>query len=53
LTNKKIFKKNNNLKEMSSLEIMSCYYASSKLSMSKIYQFDDLPEPRNASIGIF
>ncbi|CAB5314188.1 unnamed protein product [Rhizophagus irregularis] len=34
---------------MSSFEIMSCYYASSKLSVSKIYQFDDLPEPRNAT----
>ncbi|EXX77957.1 polo kinase CDC5 [Rhizophagus irregularis DAOM 197198w] len=42
-------KKTNNLDKMSSFEIMSCYYASSKLSVSKIYQFDDLPEPRNAT----
>ncbi|GBC04176.1 hypothetical protein RclHR1_05550013 [Rhizophagus clarus] len=30
---------------------MSYYYASSKLSISKIYQFIGLPEPRNATEG--
>ncbi|PKC68427.1 hypothetical protein RhiirA1_507125 [Rhizophagus irregularis] len=29
--------------------MISCYNASSKLSISKIYQFDNLPEPRNAT----
>jgi serine/threonine protein kinase len=49
----KNFKKTNNLDKVSSLEIMSFYYASSKLSTSKIYQFDNLPEPRNATEGMF
>ncbi|GET50562.1 kinase-like domain-containing protein [Rhizophagus irregularis DAOM 181602=DAOM 197198] len=39
-----------NFKKVNNLEILSCYYyASSKLSISKIYQFDNLPEPRNAT----
>ncbi|RGB36413.1 kinase-like domain-containing protein [Rhizophagus diaphanus] len=42
-------KKTNYLDKMDSLEIMSCYFASSKLSVSKIYQFYDLSEPRNAT----
>ncbi|GES90145.1 kinase-like domain-containing protein [Rhizophagus clarus] len=46
----RLFKKtNNNLNKLSDFEIMSYYYASSKLSTSKIYQFDNLPEPRNAT----
>ncbi|GES90143.1 kinase-like domain-containing protein [Rhizophagus clarus] len=46
----KIFKKTNKLDKLSDFEIMSFYYASSKISTSKIYQFDDnLPEPRNAT----
>ncbi|PKY57521.1 hypothetical protein RhiirA4_478647 [Rhizophagus irregularis] len=45
----KNFRKANNLDKLSDLEILSCYYASSKLSISKIYQFENLPEPRNAT----
>uniref|UniRef100_U9UE70 Serine-threonine/tyrosine-protein kinase catalytic domain-containing protein n=1 Tax=Rhizophagus irregularis (strain DAOM 181602 / DAOM 197198 / MUCL 43194) TaxID=747089 RepID=U9UE70_RHIID len=33
----------------SDLEILSCYYASSRLSTSKVYKFDNLLEPRNAT----
>ncbi|PKK74223.1 hypothetical protein RhiirC2_863980 [Rhizophagus irregularis] len=40
--------KTNNLDKISSLDIMSIY-ASSSLSISKIYQFENLPEPRNAT----
>jgi hypothetical protein len=32
---------------------MSYYTGSSKLFTSKIYQFDNLPEPKNATEGIF
>jgi len=49
----KKFKKADNLNKMSSLEIMNYYTGSSKLFTSKIYQFDNLPEPRNATEGIF
>ncbi|RGB36416.1 kinase-like domain-containing protein [Rhizophagus diaphanus] len=43
--------KTNNLDKLNNLDVISCYYASSKLSISKIYQFDNLPEPRNATEG--
>ena len=49
----KIFKKTDNLDKMSSLEIISYYTGSSKLFISKTYQFDNLPEPRNVTEGIF
>ncbi|GBC41408.2 kinase-like domain-containing protein [Rhizophagus irregularis DAOM 181602=DAOM 197198] len=45
----KNFKKTNNLNKLSDLEILSFYYASSKLSISKVYQFENLPEPINAT----
>ncbi|EXX60496.1 Ypk1p [Rhizophagus irregularis DAOM 197198w] len=47
----KNFKKTNNLNKLSDLEILSFYYASSKLSISKVYQFENLPEPINATEG--
>jgi serine/threonine protein kinase len=49
----KNFKKTNNSDIKSSLEIMNSHYASSKLSTSKIHQFDNLPEPRNATESMF
>ncbi|GBC02286.1 hypothetical protein RclHR1_04540010 [Rhizophagus clarus] len=45
----KRYKKANKLDETSDLELMSLYCASSRLSISKTYQFDDLPEPKNAT----
>jgi serine/threonine protein kinase len=48
----KILKKFKKTKKSSNLEIMSCY-TSSKYYTSKIYQFDNLPEPKNATEGIF
>jgi serine/threonine protein kinase len=46
----KIFKKSDNLDKM---EIISYYYASSRISISKIYHFENLPEPKNATEGMF
>ena len=42
--------KPNNL-EINKINNLEIYYTSSNLSTSKVYQFEDLPEPRNATEG--